>query len=125
MSTGSPWGRFAITGDDAVIRGGDYYARFLVEDDNGAPVDLTGASPVMQVRAAPDRPGVVLECTAANGRLTLVGSELILDLPASLTATLPAGKYQYEIELRYSGGRVTPLLAGPFEVLADIAVLPP
>jgi hypothetical protein len=125
MSTGWPWGRFAIAGDDAVIRGGDYYARFLVEDDNGAPVDLTGATPVMQVRTAPDRPSVIVEANPTNGRLTLSGSELILDLPASLTTTLPVGKYQYEIELRYSGGRVTPLLAGPFEVLADVAVLPP
>jgi hypothetical protein len=87
------------------------------------PVDLTGYEAKMQVRKAPGSP-VILELSTANTRITLGGTQGLINLvvPANATLTLPVGKYKYDLDLTDANGFVTRFVQGNFEIVATITV---
>ena len=87
--------------------------RWLIElewaDDAGDPIDLTGASVRMQLRAtwADDEPGVdpLLDLTEGAGLTVspLLGS-IVAEAPDTATVGIPAGVHVCEVEVDFGGG---------------------
>lgn len=94
-----------------------------VGSDIFLPIDLTGYTAKMQVRAKISDP-LILELSTANSRITLGGAngEIILNVPATVTDTLVAGKYVYDLELTGPApdSIVTRLIEGQFEIVGQI-----
>lgn len=90
------------------------------KDSAGDPVDLTGYTARMQVRADPDT-AEILELTTSGG-ITLggVAGTIALLASAATTAALAPGIYRYDLELVSGAGVVTRLLQGRFIVDAEI-----
>lgn len=86
------------------------------------PVDLTGCSARMQVRAELASPDVLLELTAANGRIVLdaLNGGIELRLSAAETAALTFTRAVYDLEIVYADGRVRRLLEGAFKVKPEV-----
>ena len=66
----------------------------------GVPVILSGYTADMQVRYATDT-SIIVELSTANGRITIDAAygRVNLLLTAAETAALPAGTYQYDLNL--------------------------
>lgn len=97
------------------------------EDQNNPgvylPVDLTGYTAKMQVRKAPTAP-LILELSTANTYITLGGVNGLINLvvPANVTASLPPGKYKYDLDLTDTNAFVTRFIQGNFEIVGTITV---
>jgi hypothetical protein len=77
----------------------------------------------MQVRERVRDTDVVLECSTANGRITLGGSAGTITIVAqdevtALLSEMP--KAVYDLELTSGGGEVTRLLRGNAEIIAEV-----
>jgi|LakMenE18May11ns_1017448.scaffolds.fasta_scaffold9838492_2 hypothetical protein len=88
---------------------------------NGTAVNLTGYSARMQVRETYDSTTPVISLTSGTG-ITLGGTagSILLDISATTTAGVPSGQYVYDLELVTSGGYVTRLLEGNFNVDPEV-----
>lgn len=96
--------------------------------DPATPVDLTGFTARMQVRAAADveseevEPGdVLVELTTENSRITLTPEEgrIELDIDAVTTADIEAVEAVYDLEL-VNGPTVTRLVQGAALISAEV-----
>lgn len=87
----------------------------------GDPINLTGYTARMQVRADYDSTTAVLTLTTENGGITLGGSAGTIVITATATATtaLSASTYVYDLEL-VLGSTVTRLIQGSFVVNAEV-----
>ena len=84
------------------------------------PVNLTGYTAKMQVRATPDN-SVVVELSTTNSRISLGGAAGTITLTVAATnMNMTADLYQYDLELTSGGSVVTRLLQGSFEVRDEI-----
>lgn len=89
---------------------------FQIDDE---PVDLTGYTAAMQLRAKPSS-AAVLSLTSGNG-ITLGGDEgtIVVSITASQTAAIAAGAYYYDLELTLND-TVTRLIQGQFLLTPEI-----
>ena len=89
---------------------------------DGTPINITGASAKMQVRATKTSSNVILEASTTNGRITLGGSAgtVIFNIPASVTSLLSVGQYVYDLNITDSSGNITRLLEGAFFVDGEV-----
>lgn len=87
----------------------------------GDPINLTGYTARMQVRADYDSTTAVLTLTTENGGITLGGSAgtIVITATATATAALSASTYVYDLEL-VLGSTVTRLIQGSFVVNAEV-----
>lgn len=88
----------------------------------GTPVILTGYTADMQVRYATDT-DIIVELSTANGRITIDAAygRINLLLTAAQTSDLPAGTYQYDLNLtNTSDSTVYKILQGTFIVNASV-----
>lgn len=114
----------AIAGDyDFTVDQGATFNNVLTwKNSDNTPINLTGYTARMQVRADYDATVIVLELTTTNGRITLGGSAgtITLNVAATVMAAVNYGKYVYDIELISSGGVVTRLLMGNFTIRPEV-----
>lgn len=91
--------------------------------DNYIPVNLTGYSAKMQVRAGVNLT-VLIELSTVNSRIVLGGitGKITLNIDPADTTTLVAGKYLYDLKMISPTGFVSYLLEGKFEVYEEITV---
>lgn len=91
-------------------------------DENEQPIDLTGASARMQVRPTHTSTTKWLDLTTAT-------TALVIDVPtatirllvdAAVTATLPAKRGVYDLEVVFSTGEVYRLVEGAFVVTPEV-----
>lgn len=84
-----------------------------------APVDLSGFSARMTVRDS--AAAEVVSLTTANSRISLGGTAgtVGLLLSATVSAGLPFGVHNYDLELVSGSGVVTKLLKGQFTVIRE------
>ena len=90
----------------------------------GTPVILDNYAADMQVRYAPDTVTIV-ELSTSNGRITIdpPSGTVSLHLSATETAALPAGTYQYDLNLtNNSDGSVYKILQGVFAINESITI---
>lgn len=108
---------------DLVFHQGETFAwTFTWLDGGGDPVDLTGATARMMVRADPDDVSPLLTLTTENGRITLGGVLGTIALTISATVTAALSDWQkgvWDIEI-VQGSTVTRILEG-FAVLSKEA----
>lgn len=99
-------------------RQGDTLDRTFTWEVNSAPVNLTGFTADMQVRSSAESSTVVLD---AGNFITLGGTlgTVRVNIPAGTIGDLEPGRYVYDLEVN-NGGTVTTLLAGVFQVGAEV-----
>jgi len=86
------------------------------------PVDLTGATARMQIRAQVGG-AVLLELTTANGDLAFTGPGTITrTLSAAQTAALTWTEAVYDLEVEYADGTVQRYLQGAVTVSREVTV---
>lgn len=100
------------------VKQGDTLDKTFTWQVEDAPVNLTGFSADMQVRSTPESSTVVLD---AGNFITLGGTlgTVRVNIPAGTIGDLDPGRYVYDLELN-NGGTVTTLLAGVFQVSAEV-----
>ena len=86
------------------------------------PVDLTGCSARMQVRAQVPSADVLLELTTDNGRIELGTTDgaITLKLTAAETAALAWQRGVYDLEIVHSDASVRRLLEGSIKVKPEV-----
>ena len=86
------------------------------------PINMTGYTARMQIRASIDDTVVLLELTTENGKIAIdsVNSTITLTLSAVETASLSWLKGVYSVELISPGGVVTPFLDGSVSVAKEV-----
>jgi len=88
----------------------------------GVAVVLSNYSADMQVRYATDT-ALITELSTSNGKITIDSAygRINLHLSASDTAALPAGTYQYQLNITDINASVTyAILSGNFTVVAAV-----
>jgi hypothetical protein len=106
-----------------VIEQGATFDRLITwKDAAGSPIDLTGYSARMQLRASHTAQAVLIELTTGNGRIALggVAGTVRLTIAAADTAALASGMCVYDLELVSGGGVVTRLLEGSCQVSPEV-----
>lgn len=86
------------------------------------PIDLTGCTARMQVRAEIGSPTVLLELTTENGGITLGGTAGTIDLYVGATATA-AFTWEggvFDLEIEFPGGDVRRLAQGSISVSPEV-----
>ena len=81
-----------------------WLADFELDDaDAGGPVDVTGASIVIEVRE-PHTGWIALSATTANGQITIIDTGVFeVNVPAGETQRLRAGTYQVGATITLNG----------------------
>lgn len=92
-----------------------------VEDSDGAPVDLTGATARMHIRENLDSPTPLLALTNGSG-ITVGGAagKLVLLLTDEQTAAITWRYAVYDLEIETGGGEVSRILKGQVEVDREV-----
>jgi hypothetical protein len=87
------------------------------------PVDLTGCTARMQVRASVNSPTVLLSLTTENGGIVLGGTAGTVELcilTAEQTAALTWARGVYDLEIVYNPDNVRRLLHGTVTVSREV-----
>jgi len=101
-----------------VIQGATWFQQLEYEID-GEPVNIESYSCRMKVRKSYELP-VVIDISTANNKITITETNKInLNLTATETAALIAGRYLYDIEL-VNTPDVERILFGVFTVLPEV-----
>ena len=90
----------------------------------GTPVILDNYAADMQVRYAPDT-ATIIELSTSNGRITIDSAygRINLHISSTDTAALPAGTYQYDLNLtNNTDGAVYKILQGVFAINESITI---
>lgn len=106
-------------------QGGHWDPTITLTDDNGDPVNLTGYTARMVVKATETSPTALVEITSAGGGITITPATGVLQpvLTSAQTALLPAGRLVYGLEVTVSG-KTYHVLTGSFYVRPEVAVTP-
>jgi len=113
-------GTYAITLD----KGASYDQVFVWKDSNSDPVDLTGYSASMVIRRDTTNNPILTTLSTESGQITLGGTAgtITVEMSASATDDLPAGRHSYVLELTSESGYVTRLLKGRVVVVPEVYV---
>lgn len=98
-----------------ITKGDTFLSRTITIEVNGSPLDLTGATPLMQLRL---RPGAKVEhefdltiSDAAGGEITINEFDVELDYKT----------YYYDLQITLSDDTILTYIKGKFKVLSDIS----
>jgi len=105
----------AQTYDITADQGATYSIVITYKDNNGNPINLTGYTARMQLRASYTTAVASLTLTTENGRISLGGAlgTITLNIDATTMETLEAKTYVYDLEL-INGSTVIRLIQGLF-----------
>ncbi len=111
----------AGTHDIVCDQGATFSRVFTWQDSVGLPVNLTGYTARMQVRATIDAASTLLSFTTENGGITLgaAAGTITVTATAATTAAVSAGCYVYDLEL-INGATVYRLVQGQFTVDGEV-----
>lgn len=86
------------------------------------PVDLTGFSARMQLRANINSTDVIDELTSQNGRINIsnVNKTITITTPATITTGYTFNTAVYSLELISSGGQVIPFCSGTITLIKEV-----
>src|SRR5689334_13264029 len=93
----------AIKQDITIEQGTDFEDPFVLPATS--PIDLTGATAVMQVRTSYTDPTALVTLTTDDDTLVLTGKTITPLIPAALTSALLPGVYVYDVKLVLASGR--------------------
>lgn len=94
--------------------GATFRKRLTWKSPAGTPIDLSGCTARMQIRAEVESPAVLLELTTANGRIALGGVAGTVDLLITDedTAAIAWESGVFDLEIAHPDGSVTRLAKG-------------
>ena len=103
-----------------VFRGDTWRRAWVLKDDGGTPVDLSGATARLHVRDASG--AKVAEASTADGRLVVTAAQGRVDMTVPAAAMqLAPGAYRFDLELTYPGGVVQTIEQSTLVVLEDMS----
>jgi hypothetical protein len=115
--------------DIEVIKGETFVATFSCVDGSGTGWDFTGYTAIGQVRNKWNDTGTpIITFSTANGKITFVGSNMIITLPPtdttsiSMTPGLESKDFVYDVELTSPAGVIKKPLRGAFIVYAESTI---
>ena len=99
--------------DIVLDSGTDYTLLLTFTDSAGEPLDFSGCSARMHIRAEPEARAVMAELSTENGRISISEDGAVLDFSGLFPAQM---RYSgvYDILLTDLEGRVTRVLEGSF-----------
>lgn len=105
-----------------ICQGATFDPQWTFTSAGGAPINLTGCTARMQVRAKITDPVVLVNLTTENGGITLGGATGTIDLYISdeNTALFSWRGGVWDFELVWPSGRVTRLAQGTAEVWPEV-----
>lgn len=88
-----------------------------IQDDAGAPVNITGRTYAAQIRSTTDATSIIatFSCSIVSG----AGGTLAATLSATTTAAIEPGLGVWDLQ-ETNGSTVTTLLAGPVTIVQDV-----
>ena len=93
--------------------------QFVIQND-GVPWNLTGYTGTMTVRPFVGASTTTVVASTANGRIALQAQgRVVVELDATTTGDITAGRYAYDLVLN-SGGVITRILEGKFVVTGAV-----
>lgn len=106
--------------EDLLIEQGATFKKTITISSNGTPIDLTGFVARGQIRIGATSPVVVSSFTFTFVEPRTTTGQIIMELPATITETMPTTgdkyssltKYQYDVEAESPTGIVYRLLNG-------------
>lgn len=99
----------------SVTRGGSLYQRIGFTSSTGAAINLTGSTFELHLRTALGAASSV-NCTSYLTVPTPSNGILVVNVPPSVTATLTATRYVFDLKWTDAAGIVTFPIAGTLEV---------
>lgn len=111
-----------ITRDFVVPQGVTYPIRMRWTDSGGTPISLSGASVRAQLRLSYTSTAAVIDCTIANGKAYLDGTDWYFgfDLLPEDTSDLEATTYVYDLVVTTAGGDVTRAMQGKISLTPSV-----
>jgi len=105
-----------------IDQGANLSLEIALKNADGTPLNLTGYTARMQLRASYTAPEVILELTTENSRIVItpLSGVVMLLLSAITTATLIAKSYVYDLELVSPTGFVFRALQGEAIVSPEV-----
>jgi hypothetical protein len=102
-------------------RQGSTFTETLTINIGNVPLNITGYSARMMVRAQPSSSTIILDLSSNNGKITITGvtGVITINITSSEMDTIPARSYRYDLEL-VNGDVVIPLLEGAFIVTPQV-----
>lgn len=99
-----------------IDQGTDFTTSVNLTDNNGAQLDLTGMSAASQIRKTHSSSNA----TSFSTSLANTTGTLTLSLNNSVTSSLSAGRYVYDVELTDSSSVVSRILEGIVTVTPEV-----
>lgn len=98
-----------------IDQGTDFFTSITLADDNDDPIDLTEYSGRAMMRKHPSSNTAYSfdVSTNANG-------VVLMELSAEASAAIPAGRYQYDLELTADDGTISRIVEGIVTISARI-----
>jgi len=119
---------YDLSGERAIKQGADRVISMIVKEDDDSPINISNYYARMQVRSNFDSNTVLDELTIDNDRITI--TEYVVDaqtfykisliFPNAVTSKYKFRNAFYDLEIVSSGGLVTRLLQGVFEVSPEV-----
>jgi len=107
----------AIVANLTADQGSDFISEITVEDYNGNVSNISNYTARGQVRRT------YLSSTAVDFNATVsnpTSGELTIELTSAQTSAMKAGRYVYDVEIVSSGGTVTRVVEGQFEIMPSV-----
>lgn len=103
-----------------VFRGDTWRRVWVIKDEAGTPIDLTGAAARLHVRNAAG--ALAVAASTADGRLTITPAAGRIDMmvPAAAMQIAP-GAYRFDLEITTASGEVRTLEQSTLVVLEDMS----
>lgn len=93
---------------------------FVIQDDAGVAVDITGFTFKMTVNSDKNPVGQVNEQFSVNGVIGVAASGTVSFAPSISDTDIAPDKYFYDIEQTDAGGLIKTLIKGKCEIVQDI-----
>ncbi len=105
-----------------IYQGATFRKRLVWKSPSGTPIDLTGCTARMQVRAEVESAVVLLNLTTENGGITLGGATGVIELLSAPTetATMEWDGGVWDLEVAHPNGDVTRLAQGSISVSPEV-----
>jgi hypothetical protein len=100
-----------------IYRGDDFAHTVTFEDDTGAPINVSARTFASQLRRYPDT--TVIAATFGVNMAGAATGVVVFTLADTVTSTLDAGPYVYDVQ-QTDSGTVATMLAGDVTVAADV-----
>ena len=105
-----------------IYQGATFRKRLTWRTPSKAPIDLTGCTARMQVRAEIESSTVLLELTTENSGIAIDGPQgaLTLHAPPAATAAIAWQGGVWDLEVAHPNGDVTRLAQGSISVIPEV-----